>query len=85
MWPMSPFMSGVDRLTRQFWKVTGRPVDLDGAERWLTAPMHDSPLVGDTWLRAAAAAHEGTLVEDVAGVRHMLHRLPNNDRWLTSN
>lgn len=64
---MLSLMPGVDRLTRQFWKVTGRRVDLDDAHGWLSAPMHDGSVVGDTWLRAAARAHGGSLAEDVDG------------------
>lgn len=64
---MLSLMPGVDRLTRQLWKVTGRRVDLGGAHGWLSAPMHDGSVVGDTWLQAAARAHGGSLAEDVDG------------------
>lgn len=50
-----------------FWRVRGRPVDLSGSERWLSAPMHDAETIGDSWLVAAAAAHGGTVSETVSG------------------
>lgn len=66
-------MPSVDRMTRTFWRVTGRPVDLAGAERWLSAPMHDAETVGDSWLVAESAgntvAHApsaGGLLSDMA-------------------
>lgn len=43
-------MSRLDRATRTFWRVAGRPVDLAGAEWWLAAPMHDAARVGAAWL-----------------------------------
>jgi len=45
----------------------GRPVDLAGAERWLSAPMHHGATIGDAWLQAAAAAHGGTVLEQADG------------------
>jgi len=67
--PMSSLMPRLDRVTRTFWRATGRPVDLDGAEAWLSAPMHDGQTIGDGWLGAAAAALGGTLRErDGAGL-----------------
>jgi hypothetical protein len=59
--------AALDGLTRTFWRATGRPVDLSGAQRWLDAPMHDGPTVRDGWLPAAAAAVGGTLREHVPG------------------
>jgi hypothetical protein len=53
----------LDRATRAFWRARGRPVDLDGAHRWLAAPMHDTQRVGDGWLRTAAADLGATLRE----------------------
>ena len=38
-------MKQLDRATRAFWRARGRPVDLDGAHRWLAAPMHDTQRV----------------------------------------
>ena len=48
-------MPRLDRVTRMFWRLTGRPVDLAGAERWLPSPMRDGQRIGDEWLQAAAA------------------------------
>ena len=64
---MSSLMPRLDRFTRAFWRVTGRPVDLAGAEHWLSAPMHNGQTIGDGWLQAAAATHHGSVREDVAG------------------
>jgi hypothetical protein len=47
-------MSRLDRATRTFWRLAGRPVDLAGTERWLAAPMHDAARVGAAWLPAGA-------------------------------
>ncbi|MFI5934279.1 hypothetical protein [Actinoplanes sp. NPDC051494] len=60
-------MPRLDRATRAFWRVKGRPVDLAGRERWLAAPMHDGPLVGDGWLADAAASYGGTVRESEPG------------------
>jgi hypothetical protein len=51
----------LDRASRAFWRFSGRPVDLDGAHRWLAAPMHNAQRVSDGWLQAAAADIGGTL------------------------
>lgn len=64
---MRSFMPWLDRATRSFWRVRGRPVDLAGDHRWLAAPMHDAQTIGDGWLEAAAAAHGGTVREDEDG------------------
>jgi len=60
-------MPRLDRVTRIFWRVKGRPVDLTGAEQWLSAPMHDGHTIGDSWLQAAAATHRGSILDDVNG------------------
>lgn len=60
-------MPRLDRVTRTFWRVKGRPVDLSGAERWLSAPMHNGQTIGDEWLRAAADVHGGAVHERVKG------------------
>lgn len=60
-------MPFVDRLTRTFWRLTGRPVDLAGAEQWLSAPMHDAETVGDNWLVAAGAGGGGTTPDQSSG------------------
>jgi hypothetical protein len=57
-------MSVLDQGTRTFWRLRGRPVDLDGAERWLAAPMHDAQRIGDRWLGAAASVHGGVVRDD---------------------
>ena len=57
-------MSRVDRATRAFWRVAGRPVDLSGSERWLASPTNHGQLVGDGWLRDAAVALGGSVRGD---------------------
>ncbi|PGH48506.1 hypothetical protein [Streptomyces sp. Ru87] len=77
---MSSFLPWLDRSTRAFWRVRGRPVDLAGEHRWLAAPVHDAQTVGDGWLRAAAAAHGGTVVEqDGGGLLPDMSRLDGPD------
>lgn len=56
-------MPRLDQMTRTFWRITGRPVDLVGSELWLAAPMHNSETIGDTWLQDAAAAYGGAVRE----------------------
>jgi hypothetical protein len=53
--------------SRKFWRITGRPVDLEGSERWLRAPMSGSPRVTDTWLQEEAALHGGVVERDDPG------------------
>lgn len=60
-------MPRLDRVTRTFWRVKGRPVDLTGREQRLAAPMHDGQTIGDSWLQAAAAAHVGAVREQEKG------------------
>jgi hypothetical protein len=62
---MSSLLPRLDRVTRAFWRLNGRPVDLAGAEQWLSAPMHDGQTIGDSWLHAAAATHRGTVRGDI--------------------
>ena len=57
----------LDPAARAFWRLNGRPVDLAGRERWLSAPMHDGPVVGDGWLADAAAAYGGSVREQQPG------------------
>ncbi len=64
---MSTLMPRLDRVTRLFWRTTGRPVDLDGEHAWLDAPMHDGQLIGDAWLQDAARGWGGSVVEGVDG------------------
>jgi hypothetical protein len=54
----------LDLGTRKFWRLTGRPVDLDGSERWLDAPMSRSPRVTDEWLSEEATRHGGSVGPD---------------------
>lgn len=56
-------MSVLDRLTRSWWRLTGRTIDLAGSERWLRAPMHREASIGDSWL-AESAATLGATVRD---------------------
>jgi hypothetical protein len=58
---MQSLLAGLDRGTRTFWRLIGRPVELAGTERWLDAPTHRASRVADGWLPEAAAAHGGTL------------------------
>jgi hypothetical protein len=61
---MTVRMSALDRATRILWRVVGRPVDVEAADRWLAAPMSDGQgVVGDSWLHSAAAKVGGTAVE----------------------
>ncbi len=60
-------MPRLDRLTRLFWRTTGRAVDLHGQHSWLEAPMHSGPHIGDAWLAEAAERWGGTAVEGDAG------------------
>jgi hypothetical protein len=64
---MSSLMPRLDRVTRLFWRTTGRPVDLAGEHSWLDAPMHAGALVGDGWLADAADAIGGSIAEGRAG------------------
>lgn len=45
----------VDLGTRTFWRLTGRPVDLDGTHAWLAGPTSVTSDVGDAWVRAEAS------------------------------
>ena len=60
-------MSGVDRMTRAFWRVTGRRVELGGDHAWLDAPMHRESVIGENWLSDAAAAIGGVVVRNEPG------------------
>jgi hypothetical protein len=51
----------LDLATRKFWRLTGRPVDLDAAESWLRAPVSRAPTVADGWLREEADRHGGVI------------------------
>lgn len=60
-------MRGLDRVTRLYWRATGRPVDLHDEHDWLDAPMNDGALVGDAWLEGAARAMGGSVEEGLDG------------------
>lgn len=64
---MSEGMGRVDRMTRAFWRITGRRVDVAGKQAWLDAPMHRESVVGDAWLADAAAAIGGAVVRNEPG------------------
>jgi len=53
----------LDLLTRQFWRLSGRPVDLTGDEAWLAAPMSPGPSVGDAWVEPTALAWGGQALD----------------------
>lgn len=53
----------LDRLSRSFWRLTGRSVDLEGADRWLDAPVSRSAKVADGWLDAEATGRGWSLEE----------------------
>ncbi|KXK61312.1 hypothetical protein AWW66_14330 [Micromonospora rosaria] len=55
----------LDPATRAWWRLVGRPVDLDGEHRWLDAPMCGPGPVGGSWLAAEAERVGGTVREDV--------------------
>lgn len=57
-------LSLVDRGTRAYWRLTGRPVDPDGADGWLAAPIHTASVVGDEWVAATALARGARVVEN---------------------
>jgi hypothetical protein len=58
---MSP--ARLDRLSRLWWRLVGRPVDLQGEHAWLDAPMSGESLVGDRWLAGYAESVGGTVDE----------------------
>ncbi|BAL88106.1 hypothetical protein AMIS_28860 [Actinoplanes missouriensis 431] len=64
---MTSWMPHVDGLTRAFWRLTGRPVDLARRHQWLAAPMHHRETIGDTWLEEAAASYGGAAHERTGG------------------
>jgi hypothetical protein len=54
----------LDLGTRKFWRATGRPVDLHGADSWLSAPTSTRSEVGDKWLVAEADRLGGRLLPE---------------------
>lgn len=57
-------MHALDLVTRKFWRATGRPVDLHGADSWLSAPISTGSEVGDRWLGAEAERLGGRLITE---------------------
>lgn len=57
---MRPMSHALDLASRTLWRVTGRRVDLRGAERWLDAPVSAASRIGSDWIAAEAARHGGT-------------------------
>lgn len=47
---MGALTSGLDLSTRYFWRVVGKPVDIDGEHRWLQSPYTAERAIGDEWL-----------------------------------
>jgi hypothetical protein len=60
---MARMLTHVDRATRAFWRMRGRPIDPADEHAWLTAPSHSEALVGDRWLDDAARALGGAVDE----------------------
>lgn len=60
-------MPRLDRVSRTFWRATGRRVDLGGEHAWLDAPVHDGAVIGDAWLTSAATRWGGEVRDDVEG------------------
>ena len=58
-------MPRLDRMSRTFWRATGRRVDLGGEHAWLDAPVHDGAVIGDAWLATAATRWGGEVRDDV--------------------
>jgi hypothetical protein len=56
-------LSALDLATRRFWRVTGRPVDLDSTDAWLRAPT-GTRSGATSWLQAEADRCGGVLTED---------------------
>ncbi|MDO5082736.1 hypothetical protein EII34_04755 [Arachnia propionica] len=48
-------LSRIDAATRQFWRVVGRPADLDGEHAWLDATISPRGGRGNAWLDGLAA------------------------------
>lgn len=56
--------AGIDLMTRLWWRLWGEPVDLEGAESWLAAPMQTRGGVGNRWVDAEVARLGGTSTSD---------------------
>lgn len=57
----------LDRGTRAWWRLVGRPVDLTDEHRWLDAPLCGPGPVGEQWLQAEASRIGGRLDPDPDG------------------
>ena len=60
-------MSTIDLLTRKWWRVVGREVDLDGEHGWLRAPTSRASVVRDAWIAEEATRLGGRVLERVSG------------------
>ena len=56
-------LSALDLSSRKFWRLSGRELDVAGADAWLQAPLGTAQ-GGDGWLRAEARRRGGELIED---------------------
>ncbi|HEY5785009.1 MAG TPA: hypothetical protein VIT65_09550 [Microlunatus sp.] len=48
-------LAHLDLVTRKWWRLVGREVDLTGGQSWLAGPTVSGSLVGDSWLTEEAA------------------------------
>ncbi|MFT4166691.1 MAG: hypothetical protein QM650_15740 [Microlunatus sp.] len=54
----------LDLLTRKWWRLVGRQIDLTQTEAWLAGPTVRGSTVGDSWLAEEAARYGGRTHED---------------------
>jgi hypothetical protein len=57
----------LDLLTRKWWRLVGREIDLGGEQSWLDAPTVRGSLVADSWLAEEAARYGGVVHEATPG------------------
>lgn len=57
----------LDLLTRKWWRLVGREVDLAGEHAWLRAPVSSGSVIEDGWLADAALTYGGEVEENVPG------------------
>jgi hypothetical protein len=55
-------LSTLDLATRKFWRITGRGIELDGAQAWPQAPL-GTRHGGNSWLQAEATRRGGALAD----------------------
>ena len=60
-------MAHLDLLTRKWWRLVGREIDLSGEQFWLDAPTVRGSLVADSWLAEEAARYGGVVHEATPG------------------